>query len=178
MDVRIRPTQESDVGTITAIYAEAVLTGTASYEIDAPDQSEMLRRWQALDGFPHMVATSGGGDVLGYAYAGPYRARPAYRFTVEDSIYVEPAAQGMGIGGLLLRELVAASAARGFRQMIAVIGGAGENLASVALHRSCGFREIGVIEGSGFKRGRWLDTLLMQLALGEGGTTPPGDLKP
>ena len=106
--------------------------------------------------------------MLGYAYAGPYRPRPAYRYSVEDSIYVAPAAQGSGIGSALLGALIDICENVGFRQMIAVIGGGTEHPASVALHRKLGFRQIGVIEGSGFKHGRWLDTLLMQRPLGAG----------
>ena len=173
-DFLLRPTEESHLPAITAIYREAVLGGTASYEIDPPDDAEMARRWRDLKSrnYPHLIAI-GAGRVLGYAYAGPYRPRPAYRYSVEDSIYVDPAAQGLGIGRALLGELIRISTARGFRQMIAVIGGGAEHPASVGLHKALGFRQIGVIEGSGFKHGRWLDTLMMQRALGPGNATPP-----
>ena len=173
-DFLLRATQAGDIAAITAIYAEAVRYGTASYELEPPDQAEMTRRWRDLvaKDYPHLVAV-GDGVVLGYAYAGPYRPRPAYRYSVEDSIYVAPAAQGRGIGRGLLAELIGLSEARGFRQMIAVIGGGTEHPASVGLHAGLGFRQIGVIEGSGFKYGRWLDTVLMQRALGPGNTTPP-----
>ena len=136
----------------------------------------MTRRWCELvdKGFPHLVAIRSE-EVLGYAYAGPYRPRPGYRFMVEDSIYIAPPAQGAGIGRALLGELIEICEAKGFRQMIAVIGGGTEHPASVGLHRALGFREIGMIEASGFKFGRWLDTMLMQRALGPGKTTLPKD---
>lgn len=173
-DLLIRPTREDDLPEITAIYAEAVRHGTASYELEPPDDLEMRRRWGELVAreYPHIVATR---DelVVGYAYAGPYRARPAYRFSVEDSIYIAPAAQGLGVGKALLAALIALCETRGFRQMIAVIGGGTEHPASVGLHRGLGFRDIGVIEGSGFKHGRWLDTVLMQRPLGAGKSTLP-----
>jgi phosphinothricin acetyltransferase len=170
----IRPTEENDIPPIAAIYAEAVLYGTASYEIEPPSEAEMLRRWRDLceKNFPHLVAVREN-SVVGYAYAGPYRPRPAYRYSVEDSIYIAPAAQGSGAGSALLAPLIDICEGAGFRQMIAVIGGGTEHPASVALHRKFGFRPIGVIEASGYKHGRWLDTLLMQRALGPGKTTPP-----
>ncbi len=169
----IRPTEAGDIPAITAIYAEAVLTGTASYEIEPPDGAEMTRRWCELvsKGFPHLVAF--GDSVLGYAYAGPYRPRPAYRFSVEDSIYVAPQAQRRGVGKALLGRLIATCEEKGYRQMIAVIGGGLEHPGSVGLHESHGFRRIGIIEGSGFKHGRWLDTVLMQRPLGAGNATLP-----
>jgi len=173
-DFVLRETRESDIAAVTAIYGEAVRNGTASYEIDPPDEAEMMRRWRELASkdYPHLVA-GGAGTVLGYAYAGPYRPRPAYRYSVEDSIYVDPQAQGSGVGRALLAELIRMSETLGFRQMIAVIGGGTEHPASVSLHRALGFREVGVIEGSGFKHGRWLDTMLMQRPLGPGAATPP-----
>ena len=173
-DFLIRPTEASDLPAITAIYREAVVTGTASYELEAPSQAEMTRRWQELAGrgFPHLVAFDQEA-VLGYAYAGPYRPRPAYRYSVEDSVYISPSAQRRGIGRMLLIELIARCETLGFRQMIAVIGGGTEHPASVGLHAALGFRQIGVLEGSGFKHGRWLDTVLMQRALGAGKATLP-----
>jgi phosphinothricin acetyltransferase len=173
-DFVIRPTTAADMPAVTEIYAEAVLYGTASYEIEPPTRDEMIRRWRELTdgGYPHLVAERDGA-VLGYAYAGPYRTRPAYRFSVEDSIYIAPASQGIGVGKALLRELIAICERRNFRQMIAVIGGGTEHPASVGLHRSLGFRAIGVIEASGFKHGRWLDTTLMQRPLGPGNSTLP-----
>ncbi len=134
----------------------------------------MSRRWQVLaDGFyPHVVGEENG-DVLGYAYAGPYHSRPAYRFSVEDSVYVAPAAHRRGLGRALLTRVIEMSEASGFRQMIAIIGDVDSHAASVRLHEALGFRPIGVIEGSGYKSGRWLDTLLMQRALGPGSGEPP-----
>jgi phosphinothricin acetyltransferase len=169
-----RATEERDIPAIAAIYADAVFNGTASYEIEPPSAAEMADRWRGLveKGYPHFVAFRGD-EILGYAYAGPYRPRTAYRYSVEDSIYIAPKAQGLGIGRALLTQLIRICEEKGYRQMIAVIGGGTEHPASVGLHRALGFREIGVIEGSGFKHGRWLDTVLMQRALGRGNTTTP-----
>ena len=179
MDLLLRPTQDGDIRAVTAIYRQAVLFGTASYEIEPPGEQELDRRWRALlaSGHPHIVAVSDG-TVLGYAYAGPFRTRPAYRFTVEDSVYVAPEAQGTGVGRALLSSLVATCERCGFRQMIAVIGDGAGHPASVGLHLSAGFRQIGLIEGSGWKHGRWLDTVLMQRALGSGATSSPDELSP
>jgi L-amino acid N-acyltransferase YncA len=175
-DFILRPTGERDLPAITAIYGEAVRSGTASYELEPPDLKEMTRRWRELvgNGYPHLVAVRDD-SVLGYAYAGPYRPRPAYRYSVEDSIYVAPEAQGVGVGRALLAKLIAITERLGFRQMIAVIGGGTEHPTSVGLHRALGFRQIGVIEASGFKHGRWLDTLLMQRPLGSGKSTLPDE---
>jgi phosphinothricin acetyltransferase len=175
-DFEIRPTEEADLPLVTAIYGEAVRNGTASYEIEPPSLEEMTRRWRELaaKNYPHLVAVRDGA-VIGYAYAGPYRPRPAYRYSVEDSIYIAPKAQGRGIGRALLAELIAVSERLGFRQMIAVIGGGTEHPASVRLHLTLGFRQVGVIDASGFKHGRWLDTVLMQRPLGAGRTTLPGE---
>lgn len=169
----IRPAQPSDIASITRIYAHAVLHGTASFELEPPREAEMASRRNALfaGGFPYLVA-EGDGGVLGYAYAGPYRARPAYRFTVEDSVYIAPAAQGRGLGRLLLEALIVESEARDYRQMIAVIGDSAQH-ASIALHTALGFRLIGTFQGVGFKFGRWLDTVLMQRPLGQGAETKP-----
>jgi L-amino acid N-acyltransferase YncA len=169
----IRPAQPSDLAVITAIYDDAVRHGTASFELDPPDQAEMARRYEALraGGYPYLVAELEG-DIVGYAYAGPYRARPAYRWSVEDSIYVAPQAQRRGFGGALLARLVAEAEAGGFRQMLAVIGDSA-NTGSVDLHRAAGFRLVGTFENVGFKFGRWLDTVLMQRELGRGATAAP-----
>src|SRR6478609_2645884 len=173
MTVAIRPAALADIPAITRIYAHAVEHGTASFELAPPDEAEMTRRMQALlDGkFPYLAAELDG-RVAGYAYAGLYRTRPAYRFTLEDSVYVAPEAQRRGIGRALLAALIEASAARGFRQMIAVIGDS-EQAASIALHAALGFAPIGTFANVGFKFGRWLDTVLMQRALGPGGSAPP-----
>jgi L-amino acid N-acyltransferase YncA len=171
----IRPARPADIPTITAIYAQAVLHGTASWEIEPPDEAEMLRRQEAIlaGGYPYLVAERDGA-LLGYAYAGAYRPRPAYRATVENSIYIAPAAQGSGVGRALLAALIEACAARGFRQMIAVIGdGTGASIGSRRLHERAGFRLIGVAEKVGYKHGRWLDQMLMQKELGEADRVPP-----
>ncbi len=169
----IRPAALTDIPAITRIYAHAVETGTASFELTPPDEAEMTRRMSKLldGGFPYLVAEADG-TVVGYAYAGLYRERPAYRFTLEDSIYIAPAAQGRGIGSALLPALIEESTARGFRQMIAVIGDS-EQAASIALHTRTGFYYVGTFPHVGFKFGRWLDTVLMQRALGPGATTTP-----
>jgi phosphinothricin acetyltransferase len=173
MQHTIRPATLADIPAVTRIYAHAVETGTASFELAVPDETEMARRMSALieKDFPYLVAEADG-RVAGYAYAGPYRARPAYRFTVEDSIYIAPAMQGRGLGRALLEALVAACMARGFRQMIAVIGDS-EQAASIAVHAAAGFYYVGTFPHVGFKFGRWLDTVLMQRALGPGSTKEP-----
>jgi L-amino acid N-acyltransferase YncA len=169
----IRPAQPRDLAVVTAIYDHAVRHGTASFELEPPDESEMARRYDGLraGGYPYLVAETDGG-IVGYAYAGPYRARPAYRWSVEDSIYIVPQRQGRGIGRALLERLIAEAEAGGFRQMIAVIGDSG-NTASIELHRRAGFRLVGTFENVGFKFGRWLDSVLMQRALGSGATSKP-----
>jgi L-amino acid N-acyltransferase YncA len=171
--VEIRPTQQSDLPAITAVYEQAVLTGTATFELEPPDLAEMTRRFRSLSdgGFPYFTALLDG-RVAGYAYAGPYRPRPAYRFTVENSVYLDPISHRRGIGLRLMQELIPACEARGFRQMIAVIGDSA-NAASVGLHTRCGFRMIGTHPNVGLKFGRWLDTVMMQLPLGEGAATVP-----
>jgi phosphinothricin acetyltransferase len=170
-----RPARTGDLSTITAIYADAVLTGTASYELEPPTRAEMGARLEALQagGFPYLVAEEESGAVLGYAYAGPFRPRPAYRFVVEDSVYVAPEAKGRGVGLALMRELIEATRGLGFRQMIAVIGDGRADSASVRLHEKLGFRHSGRLEGSGYKQGRWLDTVFMQLAMNGGTAAPP-----
>jgi L-amino acid N-acyltransferase YncA len=150
-----------------------VRNGTATFELEPPDEAEMTRRMTALlDGnFPYLAADSGGA-VAGYAYAGLYRTRPAYRFTVEDSIYVDPNVQRRGVGRALLTRLIVECEKRGFRQMIAVIGDSAQT-ASIEVHRAAGFRDAGNLQNVGFKFGRWLDTVLMQRDLGPGATTKP-----
>ncbi len=171
--ISIRPALTRDLPAITAIYAEAVRHGTASFELEPPDQAEMTRRYEALraGGHPYLVAELGV-KVVGYAYAGPYRARPAYRFTVEDSIYLAPEAQRRGIGRALLDRLIVECEARGYRQMIAIIGDSAQT-PSIALHAAAGFRMVGTFEAVGFKFGRWLDSVLMQRPLGKGATRAP-----
>ncbi|HXF90287.1 MAG TPA: GNAT family N-acetyltransferase [Xanthobacteraceae bacterium] len=169
----IRAATLVDLPVITEIYDHAVRYGTASFETEPPEKAEMTRRYRALvdGGFPYLVAERDG-TVVGYAYAGPYRTRPAYRYTVEDSIYVSPAAQRRGVGRALLEELIAESTARGFRQMIAVIGDSAQ-IASIELHRAAGFHYVGNLQNVGFKFGRWLDSVLMQRPLGSGATCRP-----
>jgi phosphinothricin acetyltransferase len=169
----LRSAAASDMPAVTAIYREAVLHGTASFEIDPPPEEEMLRRFRALvdAGYPYLVAEINGA-VAGYAYAGPYRTRPAYRFTVENSVYVAPEAQGKGVGSALLQALIEACTAQRYRLMIAVIGDSG-HYASIGLHRRLGFRFCGTLHAVGYKFGRWLDSVIMELPLGAGDTTPP-----
>ena len=173
--VVVRPAVESDVPAISAIYRNEVLTGSASWEIDPPDTAAMLARYHAIEaqGHPYLVAAICG-QVVGFAYASAYRPRPGYRFTVEDSVYVAPDAQRKGVGRALLAALVAACAARGYRQMVAVIGGA--EPASVRLHAAQGFVEVGRLPGLGRKFERWHDSVLMQRALGEGASSAPAEL--
>src|SRR5262245_38559809 len=169
----IRAAQSGDIPAITRIYAHAVLHGTASFEIEPPSEDEMARRQRALfdGGHPYLVAEAHEA-VIGYAYAGPYRARPAYRWSVEDSVYIAPEAQRRGIGRILLERLIDEAQSRGFRQMIAVIGDSAQ-LPSIELHRVLGFRMVGPLLAGGFKPGRWLDTVLRQRALGRGDTAAP-----
>jgi L-amino acid N-acyltransferase YncA len=174
-DVEIRPATLADLPAITAIYEHAVRFGTATFELIPPDLAEMTRRYEALasGGFPYLVAVLEG-QVVGYAYAGPYRPRPAYRFTVENSVYLAPHVQHRGIGTSLLRRLIAEAETRGCRQMIAVIGDSA-NAGSIGVHSKTGFGMIGTHPNVGFKFGRWLDTVMMQRALGDGGTTLPAE---
>jgi phosphinothricin acetyltransferase len=171
--MNIRPATLTDIPAITRIYAHAVANGTASFELSSPDEAEMTRRMQSLlaGEFPYLA-----GEVdsvlAGYAYASLYRTRPAYRFTVENSVYVAPEMHRRGIGKVLLEALIEACTARGFRQMIAVIGDSNQ-AASIGVHRACGFEPAGNLKNIGYKFGRWLDTPLMQRALGPGAKTPP-----
>jgi len=169
----IRPAEPRDLPGILAIYALAVETGLASFELAAPDLDEMTRRHAAIvgAGFPYLVAERDGA-VAGYAYAGPYRPRPAYRFTVENSVYVAETARGQGVGRALIAALIEACAARGVRQMVAVIGDSA-NDASIRLHASAGFEHAGQLRSVGFKFGRWVDSILMQRPLGKGDMALP-----
>lgn len=174
MGISIRPAETTDVPAIAAIYRPAVLTGTASFELDPPSEEEMMRRFASITsgGYPYLVAEAEGARIIGYAYAGPYRTRPAYRFSVENSVYVAPDTHRRGTGRILLAALIEECTRRGFRQMIAIIGDSGQ-AASIGLHRSLGFTFSGVIHSVGFKHGRWLDSVVMQRPLGEGDNTPP-----
>lgn len=171
----VRAATSADIPVITAIYREAVLHGTASFEIEPPSEAEMLRRYEAVvgAGYPYFVAEIGG-EIAGYAYANAYRTRPGYRFTVEDSVYISPAVQGKGIGRALLNALIEASTKAGFRLMVAVIGDS-RHYASITLHRSAGFTHSGVIHSVGHKFGRWLDSVIMELPLGDGDRTAPAE---
>lgn len=174
MTLTIRPARISDILAIHRIYAHAVEHGTASFELTPPNEAEMARRMTHLldSNFPYLTAETDG-VCCGYAYAGPYRARPAYRWTLEDSVYIAPDMHRRGIGRALLVALIETSQARGFRQMIAVIGDSTKQAASVGLHEAVGFRHVGILQDVGFKHGRWLDSVLMQRALGPGATEPP-----
>ena len=168
-----RASDESDIPAIAEIYAHYVRHSTASFETEPPDAAEIARRRAQVVGIglPWLVAEVDG-VVAGYAYAGPYRPRRAYRFTVEDSIYIRPAHAGQGIGAALLDRLVGACEQWGARQMVAVIGGS-DNLPSIRLHEKFGFRHAGLLRAAGFKFGRWADSVLMQRAIGLGDTTAP-----
>jgi phosphinothricin acetyltransferase len=176
MTLRIRDAADADIPVITAIYGHAVRHGLASFETEAPDAAEVARRRAAVVslGLPYLVAELPDAGVVGYAYAGPYRPRPAYRFSLENSIYIAPDRQGAGVGGALLPALIDRSEALGYRVMIAVIGDSA-NHASIRLHQRCGFSHIGVLPSVGWKHGQWLDTVLMTRALGPGDTRPPPD---
>lgn len=170
----IRPTTLADIPAIARIYGDSVIAGTATFELEPPSEDEMAARMRQIveAGYPYLTAEEDG-TFAGYAYAAAYRVRPAYRFTVENSLYVAPEMQRRGVGRALLAALIVECGHRGFRQMVAVIGDSGNQAASVALHKAAGFRAIGTLDDVGFKHGRWLDTLLMQRMLGDGGQTPP-----
>jgi L-amino acid N-acyltransferase YncA len=169
----IRPATDCDIEAIAAIYGYHVLHGTASFETEPPASMEMMRRYRVLrdQAYPYLVAEADGA-VLGYAYAGPYRARVAYRNTVEDSIYVRADLMGQGAGAQLLGRLIAACEQRGYRQMIAVVGDSA-SIPSIRLHERHGFSRVGTLHAVGYKHGRWLDSVLLQRALGSGASVPP-----
>ena len=171
--MKLRPASLADIPAITAIYDHAVRHGTASFELEPPTEAEMTRRMQAvLDGkFPYLAADIDG-KLAGYAYASLYRTRPAYRFTVENSVYVAPDMHRRGVGKALLERLIEECTARGYRQMIAVIGDS-DQAASIGVHKACGFEPAGNLKSIGWKFGKWLDTPLMQRALGDGAKTKP-----
>lgn len=178
MEITIRPVRLEDIPSIHSIYYQSVVSDTASWELEPPDQAEMQRRCEALlaKSFPYFVAVihdqTAGKQVIGYCYASNYRERAGYRFTVENSIYVDSRYQRLGVGAKLLAALIDACTTKNFRQMIAVIGGS-ERQASIALHEKMGFQRVGVLRDVGFKHGRWLDVVLMQRTLGAGSTTMP-----
>jgi phosphinothricin acetyltransferase len=170
---RIRPARAADLAAIQAIYAHHVLTGLASFEEVPPDLAEMAARHAKVvgRGLPFLVAEDDGG-VLGYAYAAPFRDRVAYRYSLEDSVYMAPGAAGRGIGAALMAELIARCQALGYRLMVAVIGDSA-NAASIGLHRKMGFAPAGRLPSVGFKFGRWVDSVYMVRPLGPGAATPP-----
>lgn len=175
LPLTIRPSSAADLDAITAIYAWNVDHGTGTFELESPDPAEMARRRDDVlsKGLPWLVAERGG-TVLGYAYANHFRPRRAYRFCVEDSIYLADGARGQGVGRLLLAELLARCTAAGARQMLAVIGDAA-NAGSIGVHRTLGFEHTGVLRAAGWKFGRWLDVVLMQKSLGLGDGADPVD---
>lgn len=171
----IRDAVEADLPAVTALYGREVMHGTATFETDPPDLEEMTRRFAAVTrhGLPWLIAEIDGG-FAGYAYASPFRPRPAYRYGVEGSIYVEESARGRGVGRALLEALVARARAMGMRHVIGAIGDSDSSRASIALHRALGFRKAGVHRQVGYKFDRWLDVTLMQLDLDPAGGPPSG----
>jgi L-amino acid N-acyltransferase YncA len=178
LDVRIRDSDAADVPQIAALYGWHVMNGTGTFEMTPPANADMAQRRADViaNALPWLVAESNG-HVVGYAYASQFRPRPAYRFCVEDSIYLRPEAQGHGLGKRLLNELITRCDALGIRQMVALIGDA-DNQGSIALHRSLGFEHAGVLKSSGRKFDRWLDAVFMQRALGSGDTDAPTERVP
>jgi L-amino acid N-acyltransferase YncA len=169
----VRDAREGDFEAIAQVYAEHVRHGLASFEEVPPGVAEMRERWAAIvgRGLPYLVAEAAG-RIEGYCYAAPYRPRSAYRFTLENSVYVAAGQTRGGVGSQLLAELLRRCEEGPWRQMVAVIGDSA-NAASIALHRKFGFREVGTLAGVGFKHGRWVDSVFMQRALGAGERTPP-----
>lgn len=163
--VTVRPATVADIDAVRDIYAHYVHTSVATFELEPPSREELLARLGAVraTGLPYLVAAVDG-RITGYAYCAPWKSRPAYRYTVEDSVYIAPDAVGMGIGGRLLDSLLKECAAAGVREVIAVIVDADAN-GSLTLHRRRGFVEAGRLERVGFKHGRWLDTVLLQKSL-------------
>jgi L-amino acid N-acyltransferase YncA len=176
MSFAIRPSRDDDLPQIAAIYRYHVLHGVASFEEIPPDDEELARRRHDILalGLPYLVAESGG-RVLGYSYASRYRTRSAYRFTLEDSIYIDAAEVGRGIGRSLLSALIEGCAELGYRQMIAVIGGS-DQWPSIRLHQALGFTRAGFLAAVGFKFGAWVDGVLMQRPLGSGAGTLPVEI--
>ena len=173
MSVVLRPAQPDDLPAIQAIYAHHVLTGLASFEEEPPSVDELRRRYQDVvgRGLPYLVAEYGA-EVAGYGYCAPYRARSAYRYALEDSIYIRADMVGRGYGKALLNELIRGCEALGYRQVIAVIGDSA-NVASIGVHAACGFLRVGTLRSVGYKFGRWVDSVFMQRPLGPGDSSRP-----
>jgi phosphinothricin acetyltransferase len=173
MKIRIRDASPADLSVITEIYRESVLNGIGTYELDPPSEIEMTARFTTITGqnYPYLIAEDENGRILGYAYASPFRTRAAYRYIAEDSVYVAAESRGLGVGRTLLDALLSRTASLGIRQMVAVIGGGSP--ASIALHEDAGFKHAGRLPSSGFKFGQWLDTVFMQIELGEGANNIP-----
>jgi L-amino acid N-acyltransferase YncA len=171
--VGLRDAAPADLPAIQAIYRHHVLRGLASFEEEPPDLEEMRRRHADITGrgLPYLIAAEGA-DIVGFGYCAPYRARSAYRYTLEDSVYIREGHAGRGIGAALLGELIRLSEALGYRQLVAVIGDSA-NAASIALHARLGFVRAGTLRSTGFKLGRWVDSVLMQRPLGRGDMSPP-----
>ena len=171
--MQLRPAAPADLAAIQAIYAHHVLHGLASFEEEPPSLDEMRRRHDDCvgRGLPWLVADFAG-SVAGYGYCSPFRARPAYRYTLEDSVYVRQDALGRGVGSAILRELIVRCEALGYRQLVAVIGDSA-NAASIKLHARLGFIRSGTLRSAGFKFGRWVDSVVMQRPLGPGDASPP-----
>ena len=174
MQLIIRAATRMDIEAIQSIYSYYVLNGYASFEITPPDELEMLKRWQLIKDHdhPYLVAETEG-VVAGYAYATTFRQRPAYNLTIENSVYVSTKHLKRGVGVRLLNQLIEECTNLGFRQMVAVIGDS-QNHPSINLHNRCGFEKVGVLPSTGFKHGRWVDTVLMQRSIGDGDKTPSG----
>lgn len=169
----IRPSRDQDIAAITVLYAHHVLHSTGSFETESPSVAEMrARRTDVLSkGLPYLVAELDG-ELAGFAYGNWFKPRPAYRYSVEDSIYLAPGLQRQGLGRALLAELMARFEAAGIRKVMAIVGDSA-NAGSVSLHRALGFTQVGVIENCGWKLGAWRDIVLMQKTLGDGSATPP-----
>src|SRR5579863_9673971 len=174
MTFALRPAVASDMPTVAAIYRHWVETSCATFEEVPPTAAEMTERFERLTsaGLPWLVATAGDGPVLGYAYVGPFRQRSAYRYTIENSVYIAPGEVARGIGSALMRDIIAICAASGYRQMMAVIGDSA-NEGSLRLHARLGFRTIGHLLAVGLKFGQWVDVVEMQLTLGDGSQSVP-----
>ena len=170
----IRHSSDKDIAAVTAIYRHHVLHGTGTFEIDPPSEEDMVGRWSDIQskGLPYLVVEEAG-HILGFAYCNWFKPRPAYRFSAENSIYLAADAHGQGLGRALLAELAAQAEKAGVRKLIAVIGDSA-NAGSIGVHRSVGFRDVGILKSCGWKFDRWLDVVLMDKALGWGDACPPG----